>query len=70
MNKFILLGKYTSEFASEMVHTPQYRKGVLNPMFDHFKIKVKEYLYIPTNPDIDFICIVEASDEKTLHGAV
>ena len=70
MAKYVLMGKYSNEFSSAMVHTPQDRMDVVEPMLNNFGVKLIEFLYITNNPNDDFIAIVDASEEKSLLGAV
>ena len=53
MAKYVLMGKYSNEFSSAMVHTPQDRMDVVEPMLINFGVKLIEFLYIPNNPKID-----------------
>ena len=72
MAKYVLMGKYSSQFSEGMIHTPQDRMKVVEPMLKSFDIELKEFLFIPTNPQNDFVAIVEADPEKEkkLHGVV
>ena len=49
MAKYVLMGKYSNEFSSAMVHTPQDRMDVVEPMLNNFGVKLIEFLYIPNN---------------------
>jgi len=72
MAKYVLMGKYSSQFSEGMIHTPQDRMKVVEPMLKGFDIEMKEFLFIPANPENDFVAIVEADpeNEKKLHGGV
>ena len=49
MAKYVLMGKYSNEFSSAMVHTPQDRMDVVEPMLNNFGVKLIEFLYILIN---------------------
>ena len=70
MAKYVLMGRYSSQFSEGMIHTPQDRMKVVEPMLQGFGIELKEFLFIPSNPENDFVAIVEAdpNNEMKLHG--
>ena len=72
MATYILMGRYSSQFSEGMIHTPQDRMKVVEPMLKGFGIELKEILFIPSNPENDFVAIVEAdpNNEMKLHGGV
>ena len=72
MAKYVLMGRYSSQFSEGMIHTPQDRMKVVEPMLQSFGIELKEFLFIPSNPENDFVAIVEAdpNNEMKLHGGV
>ena len=72
MAKYVSMGRYSSQFSEGMIHTPQDRMKVVEPMLQGFGIELKEFLFIPSNPENDFVAIVEAdpNNEMKLHGGV
>ena len=72
MAKYILTGKYSSQFSEGMIHTPQDRMNVVAPMLKDFGIELKEFLFMPSNSENDFLAIVESdpSREKEMFGGV
>ena len=72
MAKYVLMGRYSSQFSEGMIHTQQDRIKVVEPMLQSFGIELKEFLFIPSNPENDFVAIVEAdpNNEMKLHGGV
>ena len=46
MAKYVLMGRYSSQFSEGMIHTPQDRMKVVEPMLQGFGIELKSfYLY-------------------------
>ena len=70
MAKNVLMGKYSTHFSEGMIHTPQDRMKIVVPMLESLDIELKEFLFLPSNPENDFVAIVEAdpSKEKKLYA--
>ena len=64
MAKYILMGKYSTQFSEGMVHTPQDRMKIVVPMLESLDIELKEFFFLPSNPDNDFVAIVEVDPSK------
>ena len=71
MAKYVLMGKYSTQFSEGMIHTPQDRMKIVVPMLESLDIELKEFLFLPSNPENDFVAIVEAdpNKEKKLYAA-
>ena len=60
MIRYIILGKYSSDFLAGMMHNPQDRKKATETMIKKVGMKYADgesYLHI-NHPDYDFICIM------------
>ena len=45
MAKYVLMGRYSSQFSEGMIHTPQDRMKVVEPMLQGFGIELKAVSY-------------------------
>ena len=64
MAKYVLMGKYSTQFSEGMIHTPQDRMKIVVPMLESLDIELKEFFFLPSNPENDFVAIVEADPSK------
>ena len=68
MNRYIILGKYSSDFLAGMMHNPQDRKKATETMSKKAGLEYAEgesYLHI-NHPEFDFICIMYGKLMKLL----
>ena len=64
MNKYILFGKTSQDFATAMLNKPQNRKRFVEPFLDSLEITVNEFLFTSGSAS-NFVSIVSSkSDEK------
>ena len=63
MNKYILLGKTTSENTAAMLNKPQDRRKIVQPLIDAFKVEMSEFLWI-THPDYNFLAVINGKNEN------
>ena len=65
MNKYILLGKTTSENTAAMLNKPQDRRKIVQPLIDAFKVEMSEFLWI-THPDYNFLAVITGENENDI----
>ena len=70
MATYVLIGKYSNLFDEGMIHTPQDRMKVVEPMLKSMGAKLLTFLFMPNNPENDFVATVETDDEMKLMGGV
>ena len=63
MNKYIISGKTSQDFATAMLNKPQNRKQFVEPFLDSLKIKMNELLFSPGTVS-NFISIVSAETDE------
>ena len=64
MNKYLITGTTTPEFASAMLGTPQNRLDVVKPFFDQVGMEIVDMFYTSsTDPNMFVICVSD-SDAK------
>ena len=68
MNKYILLGKTTSENTAAMLNKPQDRRKIVQPLIDAFKVEMSEFLWI-THPDYNFLAVIAGKNENDIQSA-
>ena len=66
MNRYVIMGKYSSDFLAGMMHNPQDRKKATENFAKKIGLEYasgESYLHI-NHPDYDFICIMYGNIEK------
>ncbi|HAO56949.1 MAG TPA: hypothetical protein DIC41_04755 [Alphaproteobacteria bacterium] len=67
MNKYVIHGKTSSDFAAAMLNKPQNRREILDPFFSTFNIEVLEFCFT-NGVDINFVSVVKADGDETLEA--
>ena len=71
MLRYIIMGKYSSDFLAGMMHNPQDRKKATETMSKKAGLEYADgesYLHI-NHPDYDFICIMYGKNDEAVKSA-
>tara|TARA_A100001011_G_scaffold364259_1_gene414828 strand:- start:330 stop:680 length:351 start_codon:yes stop_codon:yes gene_type:complete len=63
LNKYILFGKTSQDFATAMLNKPQNRKRFVEPFLDSLEIKMTEFLFTSGSAS-NFVSVVSAETEE------
>ena len=69
MNKYLIYGKTSADFAAAMLNKPQNRLEVLQPFFDSFNITVHEFVFT-NGMDFNFVSVSSADDDNAIEAMV
>lgn len=69
MNKYLIYGKTSADFAAAMLNKPQNRLELLQPFFDAFNITVHEFVFT-NGMDFNFISVSSAVDDNAIEAMV
>ena len=65
MQKYIVLGKTSTEFSSSMVNKPQKRKEIVTPFVESLGGKLLEMLYL-NHPEISAVALIEGPNDEAV----
>ena len=65
MQKYIVLGKTSTEFSSSMVNKPQNRKEIVTPFVESLGGKLVEMLYL-NHPEISAVALIEGPNDEAV----
>jgi uncharacterized protein with GYD domain len=65
MNKFILRGKTSQDFATAMLNKPQNRKDFVEPFLTSLNITMSEFLFT-SGYDSNFLAVVSANSDEAV----
>ncbi len=71
MNRYVIMGKYSSDFLAGMMHNPQDRKKATENFAKKIGLEYasgESYLHI-NHPDYDFICIMYGKSDEAVKSA-
>lgn len=69
MNKYMIYGKTSADFAAAMLNKPQNRLELLQPFFDAFNISVHEFVFT-NGMDFNFVSVISAEGDNAIEAMV
>ena len=69
MNKYLIHGKTSADFAAAMLNKPQDRLELLQPFFDSFGITVHEFVFT-SGIDFNFVSVLTADGDNAIEAMV
>ena len=72
MNRYVIMGKYSSDFLAGMMHNPQDRKKATENFAKKIGLEYtsgESYLHI-NHPDYDFICIMYGKSDEAVKSSI
>ena len=69
MNKYLIHGKTSADFAAAMLNKPQNRLEILQPFFDSFNITVHEFVFT-SGIDFNFVSVLGADNDEAIEAMV
>ncbi len=69
MNKYLIYGKTSADFAAAMLNKPQNRLELLQPFFDSFNITVHEFVFT-NGMEFNFISVISADGDNAIEAMV
>ena len=69
MNKYLIHGKTSGDFAAAMLNKPQNRLEILQPFFDSFNITVHEFVFT-SGIDFNFVSVLGCETDESIEAMV